>query len=112
MLCYGILGSFERSKWEGAYEELQHRRSYLGWGGIQADTQSSGALVAQTRGTVSPGSLLRLPLSQWLSLFGVFMSQTPSFIIFCDSCEWCVLICAYESFPVRDVGDHLVGFCM
>lgn len=112
MLCYGILGSFEHSKWEGAYEELQHRRSCLGWGGAQADTQSSGAHVAQTRGPVSPGSLLRLPLSPWLSLFGVFMAQTPSFSIFCDGCEWCVLICVYESFPVHDVGDRLVGFCM
>lgn len=43
-----ILGSSEHSSEKGL-----HRRSYLGWGRVQVDTQGSGARVVQARGLVS-----------------------------------------------------------
>ena len=45
---FRILGSSEHSSEKGL-----HRRSYLGWGRVQVDTQGSGACVVQARGLVS-----------------------------------------------------------
>lgn len=57
VLVHGVLGSFEHSKQRrGLCGALQHR-SCLGCGRMQADTQSSGAHVAQSEGAVFPGSL-------------------------------------------------------
>lgn len=78
VLVHGVLGSFEHSKQRrGLCGALQHR-SYLGWGRMQADTQSSGAHVAQSGGTVFPGSLPGLIFLVVFSV-GVFMSQAPIF---------------------------------
>lgn len=76
VLVHGVLGSSEHSKQRRGLCGALQRRSCLSWGRMQADTQSSGAHVAQSGGAVFPGSLPGLIFPVVFSVWCVHVPDT------------------------------------